>query len=229
MGLVAAEHVQRGRLALVEGDVPVLDPHPPAAVDDALVLGDVAGGVDARDRRSRSRESTSTPPRLAERRARPPRASITSGTAPAPITTASASSSSPPFVTTVVTWPSAPSNRSSSSSPWTAIPCSSSRLWKNRPACSPKPRLSGDRLEHHHRARAAELGQRRRDLAARCTSRRSARRACRRRPRGSCRCCRACAGSGCRRARSRGRSGGGRSRRSRAAPCRTDLLACWTA
>ena len=46
MGLVCAEHVQRGRLALIERDVPVLDPHPPAAVDHALVLGDVAGRVD---------------------------------------------------------------------------------------------------------------------------------------------------------------------------------------
>ena len=68
-------------------------------------------------------------------------------------------------MTTRVTRPSAPSKRSSSSSPCTSIPCSSSRSWKNRPACSPNPRLSGDRLDHHDRARAAELGQRRRDLA----------------------------------------------------------------
>ena len=46
MGLVAPEHVERRGLALVERHVPVLDPHPPAAVDHAVVLGDVAGGVD---------------------------------------------------------------------------------------------------------------------------------------------------------------------------------------
>ena len=41
-----AEHVQRRRLALVEGHVPVLDAHR-AAVDRTVVLADVAGGEDA--------------------------------------------------------------------------------------------------------------------------------------------------------------------------------------
>ena len=47
VGLVAVEHVERGRLALVEGDVPVLDAQTPAPVGDALVLRDVAGREDA--------------------------------------------------------------------------------------------------------------------------------------------------------------------------------------
>ena len=144
-----------------------------AAVHDALVLGDVAGGEDARARRSgggsrprRRRCSPISRPAV--------RASLTSGTAPTPTTTASASSRRPLLVTTRVTRPPAPSKLSSSSSPKTSIPCSSRRCWKNRPACSPKPRLERDRLEHHERAGAAELGQRGGHLAWRCRSRRSA-------------------------------------------------------
>ena len=55
----------------------------------------------------------------------------------------------------------------------------------------------------------------------RCRSRRSGPRACRRRPRGSRRCCRACAGSGCPRAPHPGTSAGARWRRWRPAPCRS--------
>src|SRR5207302_9427341 len=47
VGLIAAEQVQGSGLALVEGDVPVLHAEAPAAVRDALVLRDVAGGEDA--------------------------------------------------------------------------------------------------------------------------------------------------------------------------------------
>ena len=71
------------------------------------------------------------------------RASLTSGTAPIPITTASASSCRPLLVTTRVTRPPVPSNRSSSSSPKVSIPCSAMRFSKKRPACSPKWRLRG--------------------------------------------------------------------------------------
>ena len=142
----------------------MLDPHPPAAVDHALVLGDVAG----RDRSRAPRSAAGSRPRSrrgdparSRRRARASRRA----SRPVPMITASASIRWPRLVTTWVTRPSAPSKLSSSSSPYTVIPCSSSRSWKKRPASSPKPRPSDDPLEHHHRAGAAELGQRRRHLA----------------------------------------------------------------
>ena len=70
-----------------------------------------------------------------------PRASITSGLTPTPMTTASASSSRPFLVTTLVTRPSAPSKRSSSSSAWISMPWSVSTSWKYRAASGPKLRL----------------------------------------------------------------------------------------
>ena len=110
----APEHVERGRLALVEGHVPVLDPHRPA-VDRAVVLADVSGGEDAGHRVSSCAEHFTPPaspissPALL--------ASVTSGVTPAPITTGSQSSSSPLRVTTFSTRPPEPSKCSSSSPP----------------------------------------------------------------------------------------------------------------
>ena len=67
---------------------------------------------------------------------------MTSGLTPAPMTTASAGISRPHLVTTVVTRPSAPSKRSSSSSPCRVMPCPASRSWKYPAASRPKVRLS---------------------------------------------------------------------------------------
>ena len=95
----AAEHVERRRLALVERHVPVLDPQRPA-VHHAVVLADVAGGVDARRRALEpgaalhaARLADLEPGGLRQRHVRASRRS--------PITTMSHSSSSPPFVTTL--------------------------------------------------------------------------------------------------------------------------------
>src|SRR6185312_15506960 len=49
VGHVASEHVQGGRLAVVEGDVPVLDADRLPAVDGRVVFADVPGRVDALD------------------------------------------------------------------------------------------------------------------------------------------------------------------------------------
>ena len=70
------------------------------------------------------------------------RASITSGWAPAPITTRSASIVLPDSVTTRSTRFS-PSKRATPSPVTNSIPCEPSRSWKNRPASVPKPVDSG--------------------------------------------------------------------------------------
>ena len=85
-------------------------------------------------------------------------------------------------------------------------------------------------LEHDHRAAPPERRQRRGDLAGdvgAADRARPARRPARRR--GSRRRCRARAGSGCRRAARRPRAGAGRSRRWPAAPCRTRRPPSWRA
>ena len=132
----APEHVERGRLALVERHVPVLDPHR-LAVHRAVVLADVAGGEDAR---LRGLEPGRAPHAalLAELEAGRACASVTSGITPMPATTKSQSSSRPAFVTTFVTRSPSPSKRSSSWPPCTFTPCSSSTSWKKRPTFSPK-------------------------------------------------------------------------------------------
>ena len=111
-----------------------------------------------------SRDEQSTPP--ASPSSRPAlRASVTSGITPAPITTMSQSSESPPPVITRPTRPSEPSKRSSSSPPWTSIPCSSSTPWKKPPTSRPNWRSRVAVLLHHDRALAAQRGhQRRRHL-----------------------------------------------------------------
>ncbi len=219
--LVAAEHVERGGLAVVERHVPVLDPQPAPAVDHALVLGDVAGredpgsaslqpGVDAARRRS--------PPARARRRAPASRRGSPRRRSPPRRPRARARTS----VTTRVTRPSAPSKRSSSS---LAVD-RDRRAPRAGPGRSAPPARRSSRLSATGSSITIvhvlpELGQRRGHLAARCRSRRSGPPACRRRPRGSRRCCRACAGSGSPRARSPARSAAGRWRRSPAAPGRT--------
>ena len=76
VGLVGAEHRARGVAALRRGDLLVLDAQPPA-VDDAVVLADVAGGEDpaapscaarCRRRRRRSRRASGPPCGRAGRR-----------------------------------------------------------------------------------------------------------------------------------------------------------------
>ena len=135
-----------------------------AAVDDALVLGDVAGGEDPGHRCSAAvsrrglRRSRRAPARRCGRASRPaPRRRRSRRRRPR--------ARARVLVMTRVTRPSAPSKRSSSSSPCTVIPCSASRSWKNRPASIPNATAQRHRLHHHHRAGAAQLGERRRDLA----------------------------------------------------------------
>src|SRR5450755_3692181 len=96
----------------------------------------------------RRRESARTPP-LSPSSRPAARARVTSGAAPTPITTASVSSCRPALVITRVTRPSAPSQRCLEEP---------ARLLAKAPA-------ERDRLDHHHRARAPELGQRCRHLA----------------------------------------------------------------
>src|ERR1700743_401092 len=43
---IASEHVESSRLAVVEGDVPVLDPNGLTTVDGRVVLADVPRGID---------------------------------------------------------------------------------------------------------------------------------------------------------------------------------------
>ena len=70
------------------------------------------------------------------------RASMTSGTAPVPMTTASASTTRPEAQTTR-SIRSAPSKRSSGSPQTSSTPLLCSRSAKNRPAVAPKPVSSG--------------------------------------------------------------------------------------
>ena len=67
---------------------------------------------------------------------------MTSGIAPVPSTTRSASSTRPDSVTTRWTRPS-PSKRASGSAVTQSMPCSASTPAKKRPAASPKPLDSG--------------------------------------------------------------------------------------
>ena len=57
MGLFLSEHVERGGLALVEGDVPVLDAHALSAVEGGLVFADVARREDPRHRALQKRRA----------------------------------------------------------------------------------------------------------------------------------------------------------------------------
>ena len=81
-------------------------------------------------------------------------------------------------------------------------------------------------LEHHHRARAAELGQRRGNLAGDVGAADQHDSLPGRVFVGSCRCCPPFAGSGSLRGHSPARSTGGRSHRSPTAPCRRRPPAC---
>ena len=89
---------------------------------------------------------------------------MTSGTAPVPMTTASASTTRPEAHTTRSTR-SAPSKRSSGSPQTSSTPLLCSRSAKNRPAVGAEAGLQRRGLHHHHRAALAEGGQRRRHLA----------------------------------------------------------------
>ena len=200
------------------GDLPVLDPQP-AAVHDRVVLARVARRPDARRRRLAASASS------ARRRVSPSsspaeRASITSGTAPVPITTRSASSSSRPDSVTTRCDARRRPRSAPSASPVDELDrrARAARSAKNAPAAAPKPRRQRRVLEHHQRAALAHARSATPRPRRRCRSRRSARRARRpRRRRGSRPRCRARAGSGCPRARRRRRAAGARSRRWRAA------------
>ena len=120
------------RPALGAGDLPVLDPHA-AAVQHGVVLAGVARAPDARRRRS-SVEEQATPP--VSPSARPEeRASMTSGTAPVPITTRSASISRPDSVSTAATR-SSPTNPPAGRRDELDAP-GRSRAPTNAPTCGP--------------------------------------------------------------------------------------------
>src|ERR1700727_1252787 len=58
---VLAEHVQRGGLAVIERDVPVLDPHVLAAADRRLEFADVAGRENSRHAALQARAAPHSP------------------------------------------------------------------------------------------------------------------------------------------------------------------------
>ena len=157
-------------------------------------------------------------------RARPPCASVTSGITPAPITTHVAVELQPALRDDLARRARpTPSKRSSSSPPWTSTPCSSSTPWKKPPTSLPNTRSSVDVLQHHDRAllperAVSDAATSVADVAAadqhdalglrgvRADRVRVAERA---------------QVVDARRGRSRRRAAAARSRRSRAAPCRT--------
>ena len=138
------------------------------------------------------------------------RASITSGTAPMPITTRSASSDAAATRSPRAARGRRPRSAPARRSPTQSMPWSRSTPAKNSLAVAPEPERQRPVLLHDQRARLALRRSATRRPRRRCRSRRRARRARpRRRRRGSRRRCRARAGSGC----PRGRQPSTRSRR----------------